>query len=416
MELLADPEVRVSQDATSGGVIVDPADRAVVLAQLLAGDLDDRGACRRLGTTVVELTRWKLHMLEAIEAADPIAGPAPTAPAVPRAVERRPVPVPEPRVIAAAAVGLLAFALSLVLALPGAVSGLEVLGALARWTMYTATLLCAGGVFFLWWMHDGRAGDREKLALERIVGRSAITGAAATVVGAAVYGATLNGAGALGVLDPRNLASATDGAVAGSLLLRLGGLVYIGYAVRGFSRPSTRIVAVVGAWLALASFLLVGHTASSEPRAVVMTADLLHTTAGAGWLGGLVLLAVAMHHRHATGDLAGATRIVHRFSRFAIASVAVLVVAGTVLAVIELGEPADLFDSPYGSMILAKILLVAVVLTIAARNHRTLVPAMVTDGDEQAWARLRRTVVIEVGGIVLVLLATALLVNLSPPA
>lgn len=399
---------------------VDPAERTAILGRVLAGDIDDREGCRRLGATPIELTRWKLRALEAIEAGDPLAvrDQAPTSAPAPSLPVTRTAPfqVPQLRLIAAAAVGVLAFAVSLVLALPGNVSALEVLGPLARWVMYAATLLCAGGVLFLWWVHDGRAEDREKGALERIVRTSVIVGVAATVIELAVHGATLTGTGALGVLDPRNLAEAATGAVAGSVLLRLGGLGYIAYAIRRFSHPSTRIVAIVGAALALGSFLLVGHTTSSEPRAVVLTADLLHATAGAGWFGGLVLLSVSMHHRHITGDVAGATRIVHRFSRFALASVALLVVAGTALAVIELPGIAALFTSPYGSMILAKSVLVAVVLTVAARNHRTLVPAMVVDGDEGAWGRLRRTVVIELGGLVLVLLATALLVALSPPA
>jgi putative copper export protein len=407
-----------------GSDVVDgPADRAELLIRVLAGDIDDREACRRLGGTPIELTRWKLRTLEAIEAGDP-ATQVDLAREEDRLPRRVRVPTPgavgravtAPRFIAAAAVGVLAFAVSLLLILPGEVAVLTVVDVLARWVMYGATLLSAGGVLFLWWIHDGRAGDREQHSLEQVVRAGAITGAVATVLGTAIYGATLTGAGLLGVLDPRNLIDAATGPVAASLLLRLGGLTYIVYAIRGSSQPSTRVVALAGAVLCLSSFLLVGHTAVGDARALVMTSNLLHTTAGAGWVGGLVLLAVAMRHRHLTGDVVGATGIVQRFSRFAIASVAVLVAAGTVLAVVALPDVGALFTTRYGSMVLTKILLVAIVLTVAARNHRTLVPAMVDERDDQAWSHLRRSVGIEVGGLVLVLLATALLVYLSPPA
>jgi copper transport protein len=83
-------------------------------------------------------------------------------------------------------------------------------------------------------------------------------------------------------------------------------------------------------------------------------ADWVHLSAVSLWIGGLVALA-------ATWRLGGRT-IVGRFSRFATWLVALVVAAGTYLAIVRLPAAHDLWQTRYGHVLLVKLALVVVVL------------------------------------------------------
>ncbi len=403
----------------------DPSHRTEVLGRVLVGDITDHEACAELAVRPTVLARWKLQALEAIEAfdvdapapapaphPDPVSGPVPaTSPARPRAA-RAATPI-EPRTVAAGATGLVGFAVAAVLITP--VASLTALAALNRWLGYTACLLAVGGAVYLWRIHDHRGHDDELGTLRWWIQAGAVVGAVAGLLTLAFQGAVMAGAGPFVLLDPRAAARAADGSLGVSTALRLIGLAYLLYAARSLAqRRTSGVVAAVGGGLVLVSFLLVGHSATSEPRVLVAGANLLHTGAASLWFGGLVLLAVTLRHRRRGRDLPGAAAIVQRFSWWAMGSVAAVVVAGVALAIVELPRPAALLTSTYGVMIVAKLVLLGVLLVVARQNHQRIVPALAA-GRAEAWEQLRRTVGVEVGGIVLILLATGLLVNLPQP-
>jgi copper transport protein len=196
--------------------------------------------------------------------------------------------------------------------------------------------------------------------------------------------------------------------------VRVGGL---GLVLAGLPRVWTArggALVVAGGVVALVSFLLSGHTAASEPRALVLGANLVHTGAAAVWFGGLVLLALVLR-RGAGGvpaALAGAG-VVRRFSSVALVSVAALAVAGLALAWVEVRSLEALVTTAYGWTLLAKVALAGVVVALGAYNRTRLVDRVSVAG-ERAWATLAATVRVEAAALVAVLGITAVLVALVP--
>jgi copper transport protein len=200
--------------------------------------------------------------------------------------------------------------------------------------------------------------------------------------------------------------------------------------------------AVIGGALALmslATFTLAGHARSGIQVAGAIPADLAHLTAFSLWFGGLVVLVVAVLKPDDPSELEPA---VSRFSSVALGAVVVLTATGVYQGWRQVGSFGALKSTTYGRLLLVKVALVAVVVIVAAlsrdtvRKHldrepepleseETRVPLPVGPGaaladptsEYRAYAvhRLRVSVGLEVVFLVLVLAATALLVN-APPA
>ena len=300
-----------------------------------------------------------------------------------------------------------------------------VAGAL-RWLLYAASFMAAGGTIFLLYVHGART--TEWLTLRRVVTRSAGIAAATTVVAIAVQAALVTGRGAGAVLDPSVARAVLTSPYGRSAALRVVALIVLVLAVRRTRATLALQLAAVSGVVALASFALDGHSATSQPRWLSMGADVVHLAAAATWFGGLVLLFVALRHRGPLDDAVGAARMVSRFAAAAGDSLLALTVAGLSLAWLEVRTPQALVSSRYGWTLIAKAVLVALVVAIAAYNRRRLVPRIegaADDADAQsgsadekgtpeAWTALRRTLRIEAVALLGVLALTAVLVNLLP--
>jgi copper transport protein len=136
------------------------------------------------------------------------------------------------------------------------------------------------------------------------------------------------------------------------------------------------------------------------------------------WLGGLVALATTVPRSQVIA-LAG------RFSPIALCSVIVLAATGVFNSWRQIGSWAALTDSDYGTWLIVKLTLLGAVVAIAVTSRWLLrQSSMAVPGSEMPTAStvptpanvaLARTVIGEVVGIVLVLAATAGLVNAAPP-
>ncbi len=146
-----------------------------------------------------------------------------------------------------------------------------------------------------------------------------------------------------------------------------------------------------------------GHAISGDAIVIAFIATLVHLAAMSIWVGGLALVLVAP----AAGQF---WATVGRFSPWALGAVVALAVTGTVNAWRQLGSLAGLTDSSYGRWLVIKLVIVAVVVALAAFNRRTI-----HTRDDDASGILRRSMAFEVAGMVLILGATAGLVNSPPP-
>mgnify|MGYP001818531240 FL=1 len=199
--------------------------------------------------------------------------------------------------------------------------------------------------------------------------------------------------------------------------------------------------------VALASIVVLGvvaaggHAVAGDSVLAGFGATVVHLTAMSIWLGGLVLL------------VAGVPRnwfwwTASQFSPWALGSVVALALTGSLNAWRQLGSFSNITDSAYGRWLVVKLLLVAVVVVIASFSRRMArsdddeedehdehdedAPAVAASlgaaaaidvGDQvapdpvgqDAPPALRRTVLLEIAGMALILMATAGLVNSPPP-
>ena len=96
------------------------------------------------------------------------------------------------------------------------------------------------------------------------------------------------------------------------------------------------------------------------------------------------------------------------FGRWAIWIVPVLLIAGTIYAVMLVGSVEALVATPYGQVLMVKVGLVSGLLGLAALNKFRLAPAL-RDNQASALLRLRRSIDWELAGVAAVLLATSLM-------
>jgi len=216
------------------------------------------------------------------------------------------------------------------------------------------------------------------------------------------------------------------GALVARLLLLVGTAVYLGQLLARLPSANTTVRrALMAPGLVLAvgmagTWSVSGHAAVGPQSAVAVAVDVAHLLAMAVWLGGLAVLALALHRLPATpDDRREVTSAAGRFSRIAAACVILLVGSGAYQTWRQLGSPTAFLATDYGRVLLGKLLAVGALLAVAAVSRRAVrlapsEPELVTPGRHAPVRRLRRTTLLETGIAVLVLVLTAILVNAEP--
>jgi len=167
-----------------------------------------------------------------------------------------------------------------------------------------------------------------------------------------------------------------------------------------FARP----IAPIASLLALGSFVFDGHTVTKGNRLITAVADVVHVASASAWVGGLACLMVLALRGHPDFVAAAA-----RFSKVAPVALAGVALSGVVLSATVLDALADLWQTTWGRLLIAKVLLVAAAAVAGAVNHFSLVPAAQA-GQDTARARLRESLMVEVVLFVVVVGVTAALV------
>lgn len=159
-------------------------------------------------------------------------------------------------------------------------------------------------------------------------------------------------------------------------LARVATVVLVAGAVwQAVRRPR---VAALSVALAVGAVALSGHAGSAEPRAAAIANNWAHLLAGAVWLGGIVWILYAwrplMGDPHARRAISRV--VLPRFGRVALPAFVVVVVSGSVSAIIQLGEPAALWQSSYGQLLAAKIVVVGAIAALSYVHAFRLRPKM----------------------------------------
>lgn len=270
-----------------------------------------------------------------------------------------------------------------------------------RVLVYLGLFFGVGSVAFRQWMESkGSAGLR--------LGRVAIAGGLV----AAPLAIGLQGLDALGL----PLAAIADPHVwATGFSTSLGPAMAIGFVAMALAALAEWRAGGIGRVLALVALLCVGvalaitgHAGAAEPQWLTRPAVFVHAVGIAAWAGALLPLLAAL--RGPFPDVAA----LQRFSRWIPVALLPLIVAGAVLALIQVERPVALIETAYGQVLLAKLVLLAAAFALAVYNRLRLTGPVLA-GDAAATRRLVRTIAAEAVLIMLVLCIAALWRFTPPP-
>ena len=327
--------------------------------------------------------------------------------------------------------------------------------ALGRALVLGGLVLLVGGVGFLLGLWPA---GRTVPAARRTVWTGWGLAVAGSAAGLLLQGPYAAGLGLRHTLDAGLLAAVLGSRFGLAAVLRLALLALSAGLLLRLGRSRLPVLAATGGLLGtglLLSTSAVGHSGSGDLAALALPADALHLAAAAGWVGGLVMLAVAALRQH-PADVAD---LLPRWSRVAATTTAVLVATGAFAAWRQVRDLPALPATAYGRLLLVKLALVAVMFALGAIarswvRQRQAVPRAPTAGpaapapadpwgapgavllltrdpvevgtagpstqqdDAPAAAdllrRLRRNVLAEAGLAALVLVVTAVLVQTAP--
>ncbi len=152
---------------------------------------------------------------------------------------------------------------------------------------------------------------------------------------------------------------------------------------------------------------LSGHAATAAPRLLTAPSVLVHGVCVAVWVGALLPLLLAVRHPQAGGGALA------RFSRMIPYPLALLVVTGLLLAVVQLGRLDALWTTSYGVVLACKLAAVVALFALAVANRYRLVPRFEAAGGGAA-RPLALSIACELA-IALVILALVALWRFTPP-
>lgn len=329
----------------------------------------------------------------------------------------------------------------------------DVVAAVGRWIVYGAILFVVGAFAYLVWVHRGTRREGRKIVF--LIRRGALV---------VVFGAIIEWFAQLAVRGSGRLSDVfspaawgevlTSGFAIGTLLRLVGGVLVLRFvsidvvsedpvdmaeldrvddldlvgdpsrgggastlAMPARTRALSRVrvesgpLAFLGVALLIVSESFIGHTASVEPRALVLASDAVHMAAAGVWVAGVWLLSWTLWQRRRRGEPLDARLLAVRFSLVATWALVAVALTGAALAWVILDAPGRLVSTQFGRVLLLKVVLVGVVALIGLHNRRSLLPHLESDTNGE---RFRRTILVESVLFVGVLLLTSLLVVSNP--
>lgn len=284
---------------------------------------------------------------------------------------------------------------------------------LLRALILAAQAMVVGGVAFaLWTLRPPLARGAELARVWTLVAGGAAALVAAQLLSALTQLVALDGTARLADLVTTSYFRVSAARVATGLVVLAAALAVrrgTTPAARG-AAPAARTVVVIGA-VALA--VLAPWTSHAAARVggrwPLLIVDAIHQVAAWIWIGGLAHLVVVAARG---GGAAWPVALLQRFSALALASVSVLVLAGTALSFAYIDGLGAMIGTAYGLMVMTKVALLAVLLLLGALNF--FVVRRLARAGGLAPLRLRRFVEVELGIGITVLGAAASLTSLPP--
>ena len=294
-----------------------------------------------------------------------------------------------------------------------------------RFGLYLDLMVLLGIAAFA--LYGLRGAERVSvLPIAAIIGFGAVAGVALSVLWFLALAADMGGT-ALWPVDWSTLSILlAETSMGPAWIVRIAALLLVAAAapaMRSERRvlPAT-ILALIGAGVAVATLAWGGHGTMGEGSVgwLHLAGDVLHLFASAVWTGALVALTLLVLGARDRARLSLAHRALAGFSRIGTIVVAVLVLTG-VVNLFSIVDSAGILALPwvaYGQLLIAKLLLFAAMLGLAASNRFRLVlrfEAVLGQGDQAAArAALCRSLVTETACAVAILALVAWFGTLDP--
>lgn len=281
---------------------------------------------------------------------------------------------------------------------------------LARLVLYVGLFVGVGGSAFLALAPAAsrRSGAASAPAGERAVRVALLAGIAAALASLGLFGLDALDLAftALLRIEPWRTALFSSVGAASVCALAALGLARVALRRRAHREASRKLALGALACLGLA-LAATGHASAASPQWLARPGVWLHAVSAVLWIGALLPLA------HALRTQAFDPAPLAFFSRLVPVVLAVLLVTGVMLAVVQLSRPGDLWTTPYGCVLFVKLLLVAALLGLGAFNRFRLTGALLA-GRRAARVRMRQMIVVE-AGIALLVLGVVALWRFTPP-
>ncbi len=280
----------------------------------------------------------------------------------------------------------------------------NILGWFARYLILAAATALLGSAVFV----QVAVARQDRHQLRSVVIAAALALGLGSLLRFAVQVASTSGRG---LLDAASLwGEAATSTRPGSLdAWRIGGAFMAVIGASMWMRRFGPQAVVLGAAVSVAVTALGGHAWTAANRSGAVVADVVHQLAAAGWVGGLLALAVLLRaSRKRVGETESQSLLAHyvdRFGRIAMLCVALLFVTGVRGAYSLVGSIDLLTSTTYGRLVLLKLTGFFLMGALGWVNRRRLA-ALLVDGS--------RTVFAEGTVALLVLGVTASLVGAVP--
>lgn len=263
---------------------------------------------------------------------------------------------------------------------------LKVRGAiwLAKLGLYAGFFFGIGGVFAL------NVFMRDRSVARVFIGLMIGLGLVSVVASAALQGLDALAAPLARIADPQVWTAGLGTSFGRTVSVMAAALLLSGLALLSSSAKVSNLVSILALLGESLSLALSGHASAADPEWLTRPSVFLHAGSIAIWIGALPPLGLAFR-KHAPS--AGPALL--RFSRFIPLVVAVLVTAGTVLAIVQVKDPSALLNTSYGKLLVFKLVLVALMLLLAAVNRWRLTQRAAV-GDRHTTRYLIRTIAAEV--------------------
>lgn len=269
-----------------------------------------------------------------------------------------------------------------------------------RWAQFVDLALVFGAPLAAWLLGERRLGGwwRAVLAV------AFLAGLLLTVLGFVVTMATMAGCAIADLEQAMLMAMLCHSALGWSIIARLAGLI-AGLVLVLYRRKIPVGWLVLPTGIAAASLAWGGHAAASQGGIGMLrlAGDMAHLWCGLAWLGALMLFTAGLWRLRAA-DRPTMAQLLCQLSGFALIGgvlVGVLTISG-LANLLFLAPPAQwgiLAATPYGTLILAKLVMFGLMFLLAAHNRFHLVPglerASTGHAQRKALSALRRSVSLE---------------------